>query len=93
MAEAHMDVVFLIDTAVYTLLGITALSMVRIIIGSTQEDRMIGLNLVASQVLAILVLLAVKHNQPIYLDVALVYAILGYIGILAIARFLEKGER
>ena len=87
-----MDVTLMLDITIYALLGITALSMVRVVIGPTPEDRMIGLNLVASQVLAILVLLAVRQNQAIYLDVALVYAILGYIGILAIARYLEKGE-
>jgi multisubunit Na+/H+ antiporter MnhF subunit len=88
-----MDVTLILDLAVYALVAITALSSVRVIIGPTPEDRLIGLNLAASQVLAILVLLAVRQDQAIYLDVALVYAILGYIGILAIARHLEKGEQ
>ena len=87
-----MDVKLILDLAVYTLVGITALSMVRVVIGPTPEDRLIGLNLAASQVLAILVVLAVRQKEAIYLDVALVYAILGYIGILAVARHLEKGE-
>jgi multicomponent Na+:H+ antiporter subunit F len=87
-----MDVKQILDLAVYALLGITALSTVRVIIGPTPEDRLIGLNLAASQVLAILVLLAVRQKQPIYLDVALVYAILGYVGVLAIARHLERNE-
>jgi multicomponent Na+:H+ antiporter subunit F len=85
-----MDVKTILDLAVYALLGITALSSIRVIIGPTPEDRLIGLNLAASQVLAILVLLAVRQNQAVYLDVALVYAILGYIGVLAIARQEEK---
>jgi multicomponent Na+:H+ antiporter subunit F len=87
-----MDVKQILDLAVYALLGITSLSTVRVIIGPTPEDRLIGLNLAASQVLAILVLLAVRQKQPIYLDVALVYAILGYVGVLAIARHLERNE-
>jgi multicomponent Na+:H+ antiporter subunit F len=87
-----MDVNLVLDLAVYALVGVTALSAVRVVIGPTPEDRLIGLNLAASQVLAILVLLAVRQKQAIYLDVALVYAILGYIGILAIARHLEKEE-
>jgi multicomponent Na+:H+ antiporter subunit F len=87
-----MDVKLLLDLVVYALVGVTALSAVRVVVGPTPEDRLIGLNLVASLVLAILVLLAVRQQQAIYLDVALVYAILGYIGILAIARHLEKEE-
>jgi multicomponent Na+:H+ antiporter subunit F len=81
-----MDVAILLDTAIYCLLGVTVLSLVRVVIGPEPEDRMIGLNLIASQVLAILVLAALRLDQPIFLDVALVYAILGFIGILAIAR-------
>ena len=87
-----MDVELVLDITVYALLGITALSMIRVVIGPSAEDRMIALNLVASQVLAVLVLLSVKESRAIYLDVALIYAILGYIGILAIAKYLEKGE-
>ncbi|MBN1834773.1 MAG: pH regulation protein F [Spirochaetales bacterium] len=86
-----MDVRLVLDLAVYALLATTALSAVRVVIGPTPEDRLIGLNLAASQVLAILVVLGVREEQAIYLDVALVYAILGYIGILAIARHLGKG--
>ena len=85
-----MDSALVLDTAIYCLLGVTVLSLVRVVIGPEPEDRMIGLNLVASQVLAILVLAALKLDQAIFLDVALVYAILGFVGILAIARSVAK---
>ena len=81
-----------INAALYSLLGLTAVSLVRVIIGPSSEDRMIGLNLISSQVLAMLVLLAVKELNALYLDVALVYAILGYIGILAVARYISDGK-
>jgi multicomponent Na+:H+ antiporter subunit F len=88
-----MDVELVLNVAVYAFLGITALSMVRVVIGPSPEDRLIGLNLASSQVLAILVLLAVRQGRAIYLDVALVYAILGYIGVLAVARYLSREEQ
>ena len=78
--------------ATYTLLGTTALSMVRVLWGPSPEDRMIGLNLASSQMLAILVLVAVQFDRAIFLDVALVYALLGFVGILAVARYLERGS-
>lgn len=84
-----MDTAVILDSAVYCLLGVTVLSLVRVVIGPEPEDRMIGLNLVASQVLAILVLAALRSDKAIFLDVALVYAILGFIGMLAIARAVE----
>jgi multisubunit Na+/H+ antiporter MnhF subunit len=87
-----MDAAIILDTAIYCLLGVTVLSLVRVVIGPEPEDRMIGLNLTASQVLAILVLTALRLERAIFLDVALVYAILGFIGMLAIARSLWSRE-
>jgi len=88
-----MDSTVILDAAIYCLLGVTILSLVRVVIGPEPEDRMIGLNLTASQVLAILVLAAVRLDRAIFLDVALVYAILGFVGILAIARSLMGKEK
>ena len=81
------------DMMVYFFLGTTVFSMVRIVIGPSAADRLIGLNLVAAQVLAILVIIATKENLSIYLDVALVYDIFGFVGLLAITRYLLKKEK
>ena len=78
---------------VYFLIASSLLSMVRVVIGPSVADRMIGLNLVAAQTLAILVVVAVAADRSIYLDVALVYDIFGFVGILVLARyFTEKGD-
>jgi multicomponent Na+:H+ antiporter subunit F len=83
-----MDMSLLVlDVVIFALIGISIMSMVRVIIGPTPEDRLIGLNLVVAQVVGILVIIAVKFDRSIYLDVALVYAILGFMGILAIAKY------
>ena len=79
-----------LEIATYGLAGLSVVSLVRVLIGPTPEDRMIALNLVSGQVLAIMVLAAVRHGRSILLDVALVYAILGFVGVLAITRFLER---
>ena len=75
--------------AIYFFVGSSALGVVRVLIGPTTADRMTGLNLVAAQVLAILVLVAVREGRSNYLDVALVYDIFGFIGILAMARYFR----
>jgi len=80
-------------TIVILLLLINSLlSVYRIIIGPTHQDRLIGLNLILYQVTAIMVIAAVNFRRSIYLDVALVYAILSYISIIAITKYL-KGKR
>ena len=78
------------DFILYFFLGSLALSLVRLVLGPSTADRLIGLNLVAGQVLALLILLAVKEKAPLYLDVALVYDIFGFLGILAIVKYFTK---
>ncbi len=76
----------------YFLVASAVLSLVRVIIGPTTADRLVGINLVAAQVLALIVIAAVSQKNWVYLDVALVYDIFGFIGLLAVARFFGKRE-
>jgi multicomponent Na+:H+ antiporter subunit F len=78
-----------INWGIAFLLGSCVLGMVRIIIGPTAADRLTALNLVGSQVVALLVLTAVRSGAPVYLDVAMVYAVFGFVGVLALTRFLS----
>ena len=78
------------DIMIYFFLFTTVFSMIRIVIGPSAVDRMIGLNLVSAQVLAMLVLLAVNEHLAVYLDVALVYAIFGFVGMLAMTRYFGR---
>lgn len=73
--------------AIWFFVGSAVVSMVRVVIGPSSADRMTGLNMVSAQVLAALVLVAVREGRSSYLDVALVYDIFGFIGILAMARY------
>lgn len=74
---------------IYFFLGSTVVSIARVLFGPTTADRMTGLNLVSAQILALLVLYAVREGRSNYLDVALVYDIFGFIGILAMARYFR----
>jgi len=77
-------------TVIITVLGVTAsLALYRIILGPTSWDRLIAVNLISSKVVMIMVAAAVFFERRIYLDVALVYAIIGFVSIIAISKFLE----
>ncbi|MBN2860755.1 MAG: pH regulation protein F [Sphaerochaetaceae bacterium] len=76
--------------AQYLLLFFAAASAVKILIGPTGADRLIALMILSSVTLGFLVLTAVAKERLIYLDVALVYDIFGFLGLLAIARFLPR---
>ncbi len=67
------------------------LCLLRMLIGPTAPDRAVAVDTIATITTALLVLLASIFERYVYLDVALVYAVLTFIGSVAIARFLEKG--
>ncbi|MCD6218955.1 cation:proton antiporter [Candidatus Calescamantes bacterium] len=59
--------------------------------GPTSSDRAVALDTLSTVTTSLLVLLGYVFKRYIYLDVSLVYAVLTFIGSVAIARFLEKG--
>jgi len=67
------------------------LSLIRIVIGPTASDRMVALDIMTTITTVVLVVLSLIFKRRIYLDVALVYAVLAYITTLVVARYLERG--
>lgn len=84
-----MDPLFLI---VCILSASSFLCLFRIIRGPTHFDRLIGLNLMVLNITAIISTLGVHYNRHVYFDVALVYAILGYVSVIAISKYLTGKE-
>lgn len=82
-----------IDAVIFFFVGSSVVSLTRVVIGPSVVDRMIGLNMTTAGVLAVLVLIAVRQNLPVYLDVALVYDIFGFIGLLAITKYFSDREK
>lgn len=68
-----------------------ALCFIRLIKGPTAADRAMALDTVTTVTTVLLVVMAFILKRAVYLDVALVYALLMFIGSVVIARFLEKG--
>lgn len=64
----------------------------RILVGPTMADRLLGFSVVSSLVLAILVLYGARLELHTYLDVGLVYGIFGFVGLLALVRYLSKSK-
>jgi multisubunit Na+/H+ antiporter MnhF subunit len=60
--------------------------------GENIVDRLIGADLVTTIMLAILVILAVIDRNSIYVDVALGLAALGFIGTIALAKYIADEQ-
>ncbi len=73
-----------------TLLSI-AVSMLRFILGPSPVDRVIAFDVMSVSSIALIAFISVVSKRVIYMDVALVYGILGFLGVIVVARHLEKG--
>lgn len=83
------------ETTIIVFLGLIAggilLSLIRMIIGPTASDRAVAVDTITTTIVALLVILAFVFKRYVYLDVSLVYSLLAFVGLCAIARFMERG--
>jgi len=63
------------------------LSFIRFIKGPHLTDRVVAFDTMGIIAVSLLILLSVAKKDSIYLDVALVFALIGFIGTIVFARF------
>jgi len=74
------------------LLLCSIMAIIRVIKGPTAPDRIVGLDTINTIVIVSMVVFGAAFNQVIYIDVAIVYALLSFISTLFIAKYLEGGD-
>jgi len=74
------------------LLLCVVMAMIRVIKGPTAPDRIVGLDTINTIVIVSMVIFGVASGSIIYIDVAIVYALLSFVTTLFIAKYLEGGE-
>lgn len=67
------------------------LALWRFIVGPTAADRIIAFDGLTIVSITGIVLGALAEGRGIYLDVALVYALLSFLGVIVVARYIERG--
>ncbi len=67
------------------------LAVFRMFKGPDVTDRVVGLDVLTTITVALFVFFAMVFDRYIYIDVALVYGLLAFVGVLVIARFIERG--
>ncbi len=65
-------------------------SSIRLFIGPTVWERLLALSLISSKILMIVILFALNSEQSFYIDIALVFSILGFIGTTSLAQFFQN---
>jgi len=81
------------EIVIYIAFGFIILGMLfsffRFVKGPTAADRTLAVDTFTTIGVGAIVLLGYLFQRFIYIDVALVYGVLGFIGVLVIARYLE----
>ena len=80
------DIIVLIIVSIAILLD-----FYRFVKGPLASDRVMAADTMTVTTSALLVFLGYLFDRYIYLDIALIYAVLGFIGVIVIARYLEGG--
>lgn len=84
---------FILGIAVALVLLI-AVVLIRVCIGPTAIDRIVAVNTIGTKTTVLLVLIGVLfHNVGMFVDFALAYGLLNFMGSLAAARYFQRSEQ
>jgi len=81
----------LLNIAACIALAAVILSLYRLIKGPSVADRTVALDTMTIITISLIVFIAILTKRIIYYDVAMVYALISFIGVVAIARYIERG--
>jgi multisubunit Na+/H+ antiporter MnhF subunit len=79
-----------LDVLITILTISAALCFIRLFLGPTIPNRTVAFDSIAIHAVAILALFAIRIGAPSILDVAIVVAVLGFLGTTMLARYLER---
>ena len=65
------------------------LSFIRLAKGPTAADRVVALDLISTEGIGIIVIYAITMHKQVLLDVAIMLALISFLGTVAFARYLE----
>ena len=75
--------------AAVSILVVMALALVRALAGPTLYDRVLAVNLFGTKTVLLISVLGFLTGRPDFLDIALVYALINFISLIAVLRFFD----
>ena len=86
MMNLALNIAFALVAAAFVL------SFLRLLKGPDATDRILALDTLYINAIAILVLLGIHLACPLYFEAALLIALMGFVGTVALAKFLLRGD-
>lgn len=85
------------DYLYYVILPVLALSVVfifvRFVKGPSLSDRVIALDLLITTGIGIIALYSIVYNKPTFLDIAMILALIAFLGTVAFSYYMERREK
>jgi multicomponent Na+:H+ antiporter subunit F len=79
--------------AALAILAVMGLVLIRALRGPTVYDRILAVNMFGTKTVLLLALMAFISGRLDVLDIALAYALINFIGVIAVLRFVEYDPR
>jgi multicomponent Na+:H+ antiporter subunit F len=84
-------VLAVVEPVVFVMIGVALLLVfVRLARGPSLSDRVIALDLMAVLAVGLIAMVAFEADQAVFLDAAIVLALVAFLGTVAFARYLER---
>ena len=85
------QVLAIAETAAYGMIALALLLvLLRLARGPTLSDRVIALDLLAVLAVGLIAMMTLETYQPVFLDAAIVLALVAFLGTVAFGRYLER---
>lgn len=81
-----------LTAAALAVLVTMAMALVRALLGPTAYDRFLAVNMFSTKTMLLIAVSGFLSGRPEWLDLALLYALLSFIGGLAVLRFSKYGD-
>lgn len=79
--------------ATIAILVTMSLALVRAVSGPSLYDRILAVNMFGTKTVLFIAVIGFLMGRPEFLDIALVYALMNFIGVIAMLRFFEYDQR
>jgi len=66
------------------------LALIRAVLGPSVYDRVLAVNMIGTKTVLLLSVIAFLYGRPDFLDLALAYALINFIGVLAVLEFFRN---
>ena len=80
------------EAATAALVVAMLLALVRALLGPTVYDRVLAVNSFGTKTVLMIAVLGFLTGRPDFLDIAIVYALINFIGVVAVLKYVKYGD-